>query len=155
MNTPKWKQYLLLYLFGITKVPMIFFVRPRIVNMDDAESRILIPFKRRNRNHLRSLYIGALVVGADLCAGILALHHARQAGKRILPVFKDLSCEFLKRANGPTEFVCTEGAEIAALVARAAQTGERQTRTLSGQAFSLEGGERVHVMNFKITLSVK
>ncbi len=155
MKTPKWKQYLFLYAFGLFKIPMIFFVRPRIVRWDDAEARILIPFKRRNRNHLRSIYVGALVVGADLCAGGLALHHARKSGKPILPVFKDMSCEFLKRANGPTEFVCAQGAEIAAMVARVAQTGERQTQTLTGQAFSLVQGERIHVMNFKITLSLK
>lgn len=151
----KWKQYFYLYLFAITQVPMIFFTRPRIVAINDRESRILIPYKRRNRNHVKSIYIGALSVGADLCVGLFAMHLIRKINPGIILIFKDLSCDFIKKAMGPTEFVCTQAEEMKALVEKANQTGERQTQTFSGQAFSRVGNTQEHVMNFSITLSIK
>ena len=134
---------------------MIFFARPRIANIDDKESRIILPFKRRNRNHVGSLYIGVLTIGADLCVGLLAMQHIRQINPKIVVIFKDLSCEYLKKAMGPTEFICLQGEEIAELVKNAGETGQRQTQTFQGHAVSTVNGEKVHVMNFAITLSVK
>lgn len=150
-----WKQYFYLYLFAITKVPMIFFSRPRIVNIDNKESRIVLPFKRRNRNHVGSMYIGTLTIGADLCVGLLAMQHIRQINPKIVVIFKDLSCEYLKKAMGPTEFICLQGEDIATLVKKSSETGQRQTQTLQGHAMSTVNGEKIHVMNFAITLSVK
>lgn len=155
MQTPLWKQYFYLYLFGIVKVPMLFFTRPRIIQVNDAQSRILIPFKRRNRNHVGSIYIGALAIGTDICVGLLAMHHIRKINPKMVLIFKDLSCEFLKKALGPTEFVCLQGDEIASLVQKANETGQRQSQTFNGHAISKVNGEDVHVMNFTITLSVK
>jgi len=134
---------------------MIFFTRPRILNIDANESRIVLPFKRRNRNHVGCMYIGALTVGADLCVGLLAMHHIRKINPKIVVIFKDLSCEYLKKAMGPTEFICLQGEEIAELVKKAGDTGQRQTQTMQGHAMSLVNGEKVHVMNFTITLSIK
>lgn len=151
----KLKQYLFLYLFAITKVPMIFFARPRIKTIADTEARVILPYKRRNRNHVRSLYIGAHTIGADLCVGLLAMHHIQKINPKIVLIFKDLSCEYLKKAMGPTEFICLEGEAIADLVERAHMTKERQNLKVKGHAVSHVEGQEVHVLNFSITLSVK
>lgn len=151
----RFKQYLGLYLFGLTKVPMIFFTRPRIGEISEKRCSIIIPYKRRNRNHVKSLYIGSLVVGADVCAGFLALELTKNQESKVIPIFKDLKMDFLKKAMGPTEFVCEQGDVVKAMVEKALETGERQTQTLAGQAYSTVKGERIHVLNFEITLSLK
>lgn len=152
---PKWKQTLFLYLFAFTKVPMIFFARPKIVNIDDDESRVLIPYKRRNRNHVRSIYMGSLAIGADLCIGFLAMHHIQQINPKIIPIFKDFKINFLKLALGPTEFVCDQGDLAKKMVLAAHESKERQTLTFKGKAFSQVKGERVLVADFELTLSIK
>ncbi|MEE8437387.1 MAG: DUF4442 domain-containing protein, partial [Candidatus Neomarinimicrobiota bacterium] len=59
--------------FGWRKVAMIYYCRPRIAELDDNRIEVIIPLKRRTRNHVKSLYIGAMTVGTDLAVGMLAM----------------------------------------------------------------------------------
>ena len=61
-----------LWLFGLTKVRMINFVSPRIVDIDDTKAVINVPLNIKTRNHVKSLYIGSMVVGVDLVVGFSA-----------------------------------------------------------------------------------
>lgn len=67
-----------LWRFGHFKVPMIGYLKPRIIKLDDTEIIICLPLNRRSRNHLNSMYFGALSVGADLAGGLHGFYHANQ-----------------------------------------------------------------------------
>jgi acyl-coenzyme A thioesterase PaaI-like protein len=145
----------MLRIFGLRKVPLIFYVKPTVVAIDDEKTVVKIPFRRRNKNHLDSLYFGALCVGADCTGGLLAMQHIEERPERIALVFKDFQADFLKRAEGDTFFICEQGREIGALVELASRSEERQeitvhvTATVPGKL----GDEPV--ANFTMTLSLK
>lgn len=129
MDTPLWKANTMLAAFGLTKVPMIGYVRPKVVEASAERTVMRLPLGRRTRNHLGSMYFGALNVGADLAAGwaaLSAIQAARSAGApRIDFVFKSSSAEFLRRPDGHVHFTCTSGGAVRDLVDKAIATGER------------------------------
>mgnify|MGYP001228872970 FL=1 len=84
-----FKANLALKLFGFAKIPVIGFVGPKIIQIDDDKCILRIKLKRRTKNHLNSMYLGVLAVGADLACGMLGLYHIQESGKNISLVFKD------------------------------------------------------------------
>ena len=93
----RWKQTLLVRYFGITKIPLIFFVKPQVLQLNQSQCMIKIPLRRRTRNHLMSMYFGVLAVGADLAGGLLAMQMLARSDHKINLVFKDMHADFLKR----------------------------------------------------------
>jgi acyl-coenzyme A thioesterase PaaI-like protein len=143
-----------LRLFGLTEIPMLAYVRPSVVEISMHRVVVRIPLRRRTRNHLGSMYFGALSVGADCAAGTLAMHLIKQQPEPISLVFKDFSAEFLKRAEGDVEFCCCQGQEIAELVARAAASDERVERQVEVVA-TVPSLSDEPIARFKLTLSLK
>ena len=116
-----------------------------------------VPLSRRTRNHLGSMYFGALCTGADAAAALLGFQAARGgAGGRISVIFKDVRAEFLKRAEADVHFACEQGREIRG-ADREARTRPASARTCpcasSRPCRSRFGAEPV--ARFKLTLSVK
>ena len=50
---------------------------------------VKIPFRRKVKNHVNSMYFGALAVGADLSGAYLAFHHIKKTDRKIKLIFKD------------------------------------------------------------------
>jgi hypothetical protein len=148
-------QTLKLRLFALAKIPLIHYVRPCIVSLTDGESVIKIPFKRRNKNHLNSMYFGTLSVGADLCVGLLATHHMEKASERVVLVFKDFKADFKKLTRGDVHFICKEGDKVRDLVTKTIQTKERQSMGITGYAVVPSIDPNDVVMEFTLTLSLK
>lgn len=111
--------------FGWLKVPLIAYVRPRVLQVNDQRVEVLIPLRRRTKNHLGSMYFGALMIGADLAAGYYAARLIYLSRKKIDFVFKSSSASFHKRPTGDVVFACEQGDVIQALVDRAEASGER------------------------------
>lgn len=142
-------------LYGLLKIPMIFFLSPRVIEISDRRAEAKIPLSYRSKNHLNSMYFGALSVGADLCIGLIALHHIKKSGKNIKLVFKDFKADFKKLAKSDVHFVCEEGDKIATLVKKVAQTGTRHHATINGYAITPKASGNEIVMDFALTLSLK
>lgn len=101
-----------LWLLGKFKIPMIGFTRPRVVLLDDEQLVIEIKLRRRTKNHLNSMYFGALMVGVDLAAGMHAVYYSEKMNKKISLAFKSVHSEFLKRAEGNVLFKMNEGLKV-------------------------------------------
>jgi acyl-coenzyme A thioesterase PaaI-like protein len=123
---PRWKDRLLLRLVGV-KIPMLLFVGPRVVRLDEEGCEVRIPLGWRTRNHLKVMYVGVLCAGADLAAGLNALSAIRASGRRVDLLFKDLRADFMRRADGDVLFRSSAGPGVAAAVRRTVETGERVT----------------------------
>ena len=121
----RWKQTLAIRYFGFTKIPLIFFVKPRVIELNQSNCVIKIPLRRRTRNHLMSMYFGALAVGADLAGGLLAMQIIGRSESKISLVFKDMQADFLKRVDADAIFTCTDGETINQLIQKVVETGER------------------------------
>ena len=152
------KANLLLRAFGTLKIPLIGFVRPRFVSLSEDETVVRIPLQRRTRNHLKSMYFGALSIGADLAAGWAAMDAIQtqraQGGPRIDFVFKDVRGEFLRRPDDDVQFTCRAGQQVRDLVAAAIESGERQNLPVDVVATVPSRGEDP-VARFTLTLSLR
>jgi acyl-coenzyme A thioesterase PaaI-like protein len=150
----KTRASILLRLFGLTKIPLLFYVGVSVAELTPERMVIRIPLRRRTRNHLGSMYFGALCIGADCAPGAFAMYLIRQQPARISMVFKDFQAEFLKRAEGDVDFICNQGKEIAELVALAASSDERVERQIDVVA-TVPSISDEPVARFKLTLSLK
>lgn len=120
------KETLLVRAMGL-RIPMLLYLGPRVLRLDEEACEVLIPLGVRSRNHVGVMYVGALCAGADVAGGLSAFRTIRERHPRVVPLFRDLSATFLKRADGDVVFRCEEGRRVAEAVARADQTGERVT----------------------------
>jgi acyl-coenzyme A thioesterase PaaI-like protein len=148
-------ETLYLRYFGFSKIPLILFVRPFVTSIDKESAIIRIPFRRRTRNHLGSMYFGAMSIGADLAGGILAFTKIRQQNQQISLIFKNFNAEFLKRAEGPTYFSCNDGKLIEELISKAIESEERVEDIIHVTATVPSKFENEAVAQFKLTLSLK
>lgn len=109
------------------KIPLLLFLGPRVLRLDETGCTVEIPFGWRSRNHVGSMYFGALCAGADLAGGLPAFRAIRAGHPKVVIVFADVQGAFLKRADGDVHFSCEQGEEVAAAVRQADQTGVRIT----------------------------
>lgn len=144
-----------LRLFGLAKVPMIFFCSPRVAELSNQRCEIVIPLTLRTKNHLRSMYFGALCVGADCAGGMIAMKIIEEDKLPVSLVFKDFKAEFLKRPEGDVHFSCENGPEIEVAVRRAIETGERQNVSVPVIATVPSESASEPVAKFMLTLSLK
>jgi acyl-coenzyme A thioesterase PaaI-like protein len=150
-----WKETLMLWGFTALKIPMILYLWPTVERLDGDAATIRIRLTRRSRNHLRCMYIGALCTGADVAAGAAALHTIHQSGVRIVPVFKNIKADFVRRAEADVHFTCPDVPAIRELIEAAARTGERQTTIIRVVATTPSLGGDDPVATFEMGLSVK
>ena len=143
-----------LRLFGFAKIPMMLYVRPSVMEISNERVVVRIPLTRRTRNHLGSMYFGALSVGADCSVGALAMHLIKQQPENISLIFKNFSAEFHMRAEGDVDFCCSQGREISNLVAQAAASDERVEMMIDVIATVPDQSDDP-VATFKLTLSMK
>ena len=140
--------------FGLMRIPLIFFCRPKVVSISDTKLEVIIKLNRRTKNHLNSMYFGVLSVGADVTGGFLAMKLIRNNQSRISLIFKDFHADFLKRAEGDVHFICEDGLAIKNLVEVAEQTGERQNLPVHITA-TVPTISNEPVAKFILTLSLK
>lgn len=109
------------------KIPVLLFLAPRVVELDDAGCAVVIALGWRSRNHLGSMYFGALCAGADLAGGLNAARLIYRKHRKVGLIFADVRAEFLKRADGDVLFRSRAGQRIAEAVQQADESGERVT----------------------------
>jgi acyl-coenzyme A thioesterase PaaI-like protein len=144
-----------LRLWTFAKVPLLFFLRPSVVEATPARTVIRIPLTRRSRNHLGSMYFGALCAGADLAGALTAMRRIDASGRRVSLIFKDVKAQFFKRAEGDALFCCAEGEAVEALVHRAIQSGAREELPVRIVATVPDKLGAEPVAEFLLTLSLK
>jgi acyl-coenzyme A thioesterase PaaI-like protein len=120
------KETALVRLLGL-RIPVLLFLGPRVERLDERGAVISIPFGWRSRNHVGSMYFGALCAGADLAGGLPAARLIWARHRKVSLVFADVKGEFLKRADGDVRFACDDGPAVAEAVRRADESGERVT----------------------------
>ena len=149
------KATLMVRFLAITKIPLMFFCRPKILSISDESVTVFIPFKRRTKNHVGSMYFGALAIGADLAGGYLAMHHINKSKSKVKLIFKDFNANFLKRAEGDVHFICNDGKKIKSMIEKTVATGDRVNEQVVINAFVPDKFNDEPVAKFIFTLSLK
>jgi acyl-coenzyme A thioesterase PaaI-like protein len=142
--------------FAFAKIPLLFMASPSVVSLTDEECIIALPFQKRNKNHLGSMYFGALCIGAEITGGMLGNRYLMKVkrGKGNL-IFKDFTAKFLKRAEGQTLFKCLDGAKVRDAVTKAEESMERMEVPLTIKAYVPKDFGDEPVAEFTLTMSLK
>lgn len=146
------KMRLLLRLMGLFQIPLLAFVKPRIIEINDEKCVVKVRNRRRVKNHLKSMYFGALCVGADVAGGLPVFYLCEQMGKKPSFAFKSVKANFLKRLETDAYFHCDQVPFIQQKINQALSENERQNfpvmvlvKDLNGEVFA----------EFEMELSVK
>ncbi len=155
MNFEQLRETFLLRTFGFLKIPLIFYITPRVLELGEERVEIKIPLNWRTKNHLGSMYFGVLCTAADVAGGLIAMKLIQKKGNTVNLVFKDFHAEFLKRPDADTHFICEDGKIVRDLVDRADSSGERVEDTVAIRAVCpSKYGDEV-LARFKLTISLK
>ena len=148
LRSIRWK----LFLLGKFGIPILGYTRPKLLSINADEVRMKIKLTRRTKNHLKSMYFGALAVGADTAAGLHAFYLSESQGIKLSLAFKAVQGQFLKRAESDVIFICKQGKIVSECLQESIKTGERINQDLLVEAFNLH--DEV-VATFIMTLSIK
>lgn len=144
-----------LWYFGHFKVPLIGYLRPGLMHLDDDKVVIKITLSRRSKNHLQSMYFGALAIGADLAGGLHGYYYSKKLKLPIALVFKAVEGKFLKRPKSDVYFVSTMGKEVGAMIKEAYRCQERMNKIMEIHAFVNYPENPELVAEFKLELSIR
>ncbi len=144
-----------LWSFGHFKVPLIGHLKPKLIKLDDKNIVVKLPLGKRSKNHLNSMYFGALAVGADLAGGLHSFYHSKQLKIKSSVVFKSFQAQFLKRPESDVFFVCEMGDEVKAMLCESRKTGQRINKPISIKAYVNYLDNREEVADFTLELSIK
>lgn len=144
-----------LWYFGFFKVAMIGYLRPRLITLNDREIVVRLALRRRSRNHLGSMYFGALAVGADLAGGLHGFYHADAQESKISLVFKSFQAQFLKRPESDVYFVSEMGDVVKSMIDTSKKTGERINQSIEVKAYTDYALQPELVAVFSLELSIK
>lgn len=142
----------LLFKLSIFKIPIIGFVRPKLLLLTDEEIHVKIKLKRRTKNHLNSMYFGALAVGADVASGIHAFYFAGTMGYKVSFAFKGVEGEFLKRAESDVTFKINQGLLVQKAILKSYEEKERVNQSID--VIATDSNNEI-VATFKMIVSVK
>ncbi len=144
-----------LWYFSHFKVALIGYLKPRLIKLTDSDIIISLPLSRRSRNHLHSMYFGALAVGADLAGGLHGFYHADLARCKISLAFKSFQAQFLRRPESQVYFVCTEGETVKTMIEESKNSGERINKPIKIKAYTNYLTQPEEVADFILELSLK
>ncbi len=134
---------------------MILFMNPKILVCNDELMEIKVPLNWRTKNHLNSMYFGALCAAADVAGGFSAMKVIEESKKNVHLSFKSFSAEFLLRAEADTHFYFYDVKKLNEFVQDViANPNERKEMMLNISAKCPSINEK-EVAKFKLLLSLK
>ncbi len=155
MKSDLGKAKRMLWLFGFFKIPLIGYVRPKLIELSDTRMVVKIPLRRRTKNHLGSMYFGALGIGADLAGAFQAFYISNKRKSKISLAFKDFQANFIKRPESDVFFISEAGTQIERMVDETIRTKERVTEGIQINAVINYPGNPEIVAEFTLGLSIK
>ena len=150
-----WKETLKLRAFSILKIPLLFLVRPQVIEITKDRCEVMIPLNYLTRNHVKVMYFGVLAMGADLAGGAFVLNAIKHSGKKVGFIFKDFTADFLKRAEADVHFICEEGEKVSQVVSETIKTKKRANTTVNIIATTPAKTGDEPIAKFTLTISVK
>lgn len=155
MRKRDWRATLGVRFWALRNVFLIWLVSPSVIEVGEERCVVRVPLNWKTRNHLGSMYFGALAIGADVAGGLIAFHLMQKRRLRASFVFKDLRADFLKRPESDVVFTCEDGAAIRGVVDRAEASGEREEAPVSVVATTPSKSGDEAVARFVLTISIK
>lgn len=151
-----FKHNLKLKLFTFLKIPMVFWMGPKIIEFTDDQFAIKIKCKRFNNNHAGKIFLGALQSGAEICAGIPAMDAIMDTKKPIYYAVKSMQADFIKPAASTTVFSNKHVKALRRLVEECIHDpGVRKELTVNIEATCPERYGQEVIASFSLVVCVK
>lgn len=154
----RFKANFLLKAFALKSIPLILLCRPKVLAVSSELTEIVIPLTYITKNHLGSMYFGALAVGADVSVGLHPAQIFRQTKtqkRKVSFAFKDMKMNFLKRPDGDVHFKVAGGKEMDQFVETVLNSDVRHHLLLKGTATVPKKYGNEPVATYELTLSAK
>lgn len=148
----KWNWQL--KLLGWRYIPLLRKARPKVLQINEETCEVLIVLRRSTKNHLQSMYFGALAMGADTAAGLLCFYLADKEAGKLHFSFKSADMNFLKRADSDVVFKCEDGALIQSALKKAKESKERVNQKVLVNSYNSDG-EIVAEMKMEVSLKLR
>lgn len=146
----------LLWQLGVFKIRMIGYVFPKVKHFSEEKLIIRIPLSRRTKNHMNSMYLGALAVGADLAAGLPIAFMAREQKLKLSLAFKSMKSEYLKRPDSAVYFEVVDLKQFEQMIQESISKKERITKEIYVPAYvNYENDNKEKVAEFYMGLSIR
>lgn len=146
---------------SLVKIPLLGISQPKIIGLTKEKAIVFLPLNWVTKNHLGSMYFGALAMGAELSIALQVLQRIQQEKAPVSFVFKSFSANFLRRADSDVHFCCDEVSAINLLVDKCLVSDERVEGRFRGTARSARvsietetHGDNVF-MEYELVLSLK
>ncbi len=120
-----FKATVFLRTFGLAKIPLLAFCSPSVIEVTRDRCVVKIPLGYRTKNHLGSMYFGALAIGADCAGGLIAMDRIIKEKLPLSLVFGEFHAKYFKRPEADVIFTCSDGPAVSKLVNEALATVER------------------------------
>lgn len=142
MNKNKVKSRLLnpwLFKFWMwRRLPSVGFWGVHVDDISDEKCTIRLPFSWFTQNPFQSIYFSALCGAAELSTGLLCQYHMADLGSCSMLV-TGFKSEFYKKATTPILFICTQGNELAEVLASLTKPGDTATLSMISQGKNSHG----------------
>ncbi|PVZ64317.1 YiiD C-terminal domain-containing protein [Pelagibaculum spongiae] len=136
------------------QIPLLSKISPCLESYDDHKLVVKVPLKKLTANPYKSMYFGALSMGAEMAAGLPVMLYMRKKKIKVSMVMRDVQGEFIKAARADVHFCCAEVAALNHLVDLAIETGKRQQLVALVEARCPSLDSEL-VAKFAFTVSVK
>lgn len=135
------------------RVPLLFFCNPKVISLNPS-AKVKLPLNWFTKNHYRTMYFGALCMGAELSVALPLLNEMFVNKRKVNFIFKDFQSDFLKRADTNVIFEFDKVTELYDLVTECEKQKTRLTKNFTGKAYS-EKDPGCIFMTYNIAISVK
>jgi len=147
----------MLWKLGTFKIRLLAFISPKVVYYSQEKIVIRVKLNRRTRNHLNSMYLGALVMGAELAAGLPYAYFGTKEKLKFSLVFAGMDSKYLKRPDSDVYFEVRDLSIFEKLLEETKKSGERQSKQVDVDAYTFynDSTRTEKVATFTLSLSVK
>jgi len=148
------KANLLLKVGTFLKIPLLFSAGPKILEMTDKRCVLRLKLRRKTKNHLGSMYFGALNMGGEAAAGFIIIHNSRTIDPKVSLIVKDFRADYIKKATSDVYFVCDDIPQINEAFMEVSKNTGKKAFPVTIKAHILEDSQEIPVAEFNITMSL-
>lgn len=147
----------LIWKLGTFKIRLLGFISPKIISFSKESMIVRVRLNRRTKNHLNSMYLGALVMGAELAAGLPYAYFATINKLKFSLVFASMESQYLKRPDSDVYFEVKDLSIFENLLNTSISDPNRHSLDVFVDAYTFynEENKKERVATFKLELSVK
>ena len=138
--------------FLFFKLPAAYITGVRVKSIDRNRCTVSVKHRWINQNPFKSMFWAVQGMAAELTTGVLLIEKIQESKKNIAMLLVENNAQYFKKATGRIYFECTQGEIVEEAIARAIDTGEGQTLTLTSVGTNSEG---VEISKLNFTWSIK